>query len=369
MAITLEPGQSVVLVEQDKDATKPYRFQLGSFLSPGDPLVAATWTSDSPIQISNSTHDATDVVAFFACLGALPKTWYACTLTWTAQSGASDQIVVRIFIKEDAELAEVLGSALFPNKFTAVAQMRRDRLMVAAQNHFAGIKLESAYIWEKLRAAEAQVSRTLRVKFQPTIFFPLEPTQEQINALNGMPWEVDPGYDYDPAMYRADRWGFFQTHHLPIQSVESLRFAYPSTGGTVFDIPDEWLQLHKKYGHVQIVPISPTAAAMLNPSMLSIISSGKVIPNMIQITYTAGLKNAAEDYPELVDVVKKLAVLKAIEDGFLPQTGSISADGLSQSMSMDMGKYEDAIDAVLNGGAGTNGGLKAAIHGIRLAVM
>jgi hypothetical protein len=62
-------------------------------------------------------------------------------------------------------------------------------------------------------------------------------------------------------------------------------------------------------------------------------------------------------------------VLKVIDDGFLPQSGSISADGLSQSLSVDMDKYHDAIGRTLNGGKGSNGGLMTAIHGIRVGVV
>jgi len=125
--------------------------------------------------------------------------------------------------------------------------------------------------------------------------------------------------------------------------------------------------MNKKYGHVQVVPMSPAAAA-LSPFMLQLISSGRVIPNMIQLDYVAGLTDVINKYPDLVDAVKKTAVLRILEDSFLPQSGSISGDGLSQSMSMDMGKYEDSVDRILNGAEGTNGGLKAAIHGIRMAV-
>lgn len=367
MDILIAQGDSAVVLEKDKDARKHYLFQLSGVLSPGDGLQSVTWVATTGLVVDGTGIDGTSATAFFS--GGTPNSWFLATATWTSTLGATDQFVVRVFIKEDAELLSDLGSALFPNRYAAVAQLRRDRLAMAAQNYFAGVTLDDDYLWEKLRAAEASISRTLRVKFQATAFFPLQPTQEQIDALNGMPWEIDTGYDYDPLMYRGDRWGFMQTHHLPIVSVESVRFAYPSTSGTVFDIPREWLQLNPKYGHVQIVPVSPTAAAMLNPSMLSIISSGKVIPNMVQITYVAGLTDVAKKYPDLIDIVKKMAVLKLIEDGFLPQSGSISADGLSQTISTDMSKYEDMIDYALNGPAGSNGGLKAAIHGIRLAVL
>ena len=65
----------------------------------------------------------------------------------------------------------------------------------------------------------------------------------------------------------------------------------------------------------------------------------------------------------------KKAVLKILEDSFLPQSGSISADGLSQSLSVDMEKYHDMIDRTLNGGKGSNGGLMTAIHGVRIGVL
>lgn len=366
MSIPLDAGQSVVLIEQDKDANKPYRFQLGRKLSTGDALEAdgVRWTADAGITISDTTNDDTDAVVWFS--GGLPKTWYSAVGTWITKSGASDQFVVRIFIKEDAEVAGVMGSALFPNKFSMVAQMRRDRLLLLGQNHLGGVDLSNDYIWSKVQAAEAELAHSLRVRFSPTTFFPEQPTQAELDDLAGAPWDIDEGYDYDPALYTGDRWGFIQTDNAPIVSVDRVRMVYPA-GGMSFDIPNEWLQVSKKYGHIQIVPMSTSSAGM-SPFMLQTIGSGRVIPNMIRVKYVAGLVDAVNKFPELVDVVKKMAVLKILEDCFLPQSGSISADGLSQSVSVDMGKYEDSIDRTVNGGAGANGGLKAAIHGIRLAV-
>src|SRR3546814_15149872 len=86
------------------------------------------------------------------------------------------------------------------------------------------------------------------------------------------------------------------------------------------------------------------------------LGGGRTIPFMIQLTYVAGLANAARDYPDLLDVIKKKAVLKIVQDRYLPQSGSISADGLSQSVSVQMDQYQDVIDHALYGGKGTNGG-------------
>lgn len=366
MAIILAAGQTTVSIEQDKDARRPYGFQLASLLPPDDSLLTVTWSSPAEITIDNTANDTTDAIAWFS--GGVPLTWYSCVATWVTQSGTTDQFVVRIYIKEDAETAEVLGSALFPNKFAAVSQLRRDNLLLAAQNHMAGVELGGEYVWGKLLAAEAEVSRTLRVKLQPTAFFPLPPTQEQIDALNGMPWEEDPAYDYDPDMFQDEMWGFIPTRNSPIVSVSRLAYVFPAPNNISYEVPLEWLRMDKKYGQVRIVP-STVASVPVNAFLMQIMGGGRVIPHMMQLSYVAGLTNAARNYPDLVDAVKKLAVLKIIEDSYVPQSGSISADGLSQSNSIDTSKYQDSIDRILNGPKGSNGGLMAAIHGIRLGVM
>ena len=89
---------------------------------------------------------------------------------------------------------------------------------------------------------------------------------------------------------------------------------------------------------------------------------GGTVPHMIQVRYRAGLENAARDYPDLVDLVQKAAVLRMIEDAFLPQSGSISADGLSRSTSIDAAKYHEQVDARLDR-------LRDALSGVRCLVL
>lgn len=365
MAIEVKEGE-VLWIEQDKDARTSYKFNLAQLLPDGDTLSSVTWTPPAGITTEGSFDD-TETAAWIS--GGTASTWYACKVSWvSAPSGAMGQFVLRVFIMPDAEIESEMGSALFPNKFTAVSHLRRDGLMVAAANHFSGIDLSSDYLWSKLQAAESEVAHTLRVRLQPTAFFPTTPMQDEIDALNGMPWEEDPGYDYDPEMFLGDKWGFIKTNNAPLISVSKLTYAYPAPAQLSYDIPLEWLRIDKKYGDVRIVP-STAVSLVLSGFLLQVIGAGRMIPQMMRLTYVAGLANAARDYPELVDAVKKKAVLKIIEDGYLPQSGSISADGLSQSMSVDMGKYEDSVDRILNGGKGSNGGLMAAIHGIRLGVV
>ena len=85
---------------------------------------------------------------------------------------------------------------------------------------------------------------------------------------------------------------------------------------------------------------------------------GRNVPLMMQIRYVAGLQNASRDYPDLRDLVQKMAVLNLLADLFLPQSGSISADGLSQSLSMDLDKYRQSVAERIET-------VRQAIHGVR----
>lgn len=367
MSISLNPGQTEVFIEKDKDATKVFAFELADILPPGDTLVSLIWSAPPAITITEPDNNQNTAVAQFS--GGVPLNWYAVLATWVASSGATDQFVLRIYIKEDAETNTMMGSALFPNKFTAVSQLSRDALLLAAKTHFPDVaELSGEYIWNKLMAAEAEVGRTLRVKLTPTAFFSQPPSQAQIDALAGMPWDIDHAYDYDPEMFQGNRWGFLDVRNSPLISVSSLRYSFPSTDQLNFEVPLEWLRLDKKYGTLQVVP-STAASIAISGFLLQLLMAGRRIPQVLHLTYVAGLEHAARDYPDLIDVVKKTAVLKIIEDAFLPQSGSISGDGLSQSLSVDMGKYDETIDRILNGRKGSNGGLRAAIHGITMGVM
>lgn len=252
----------------------------------------------------------------------------------------------------------------------AVAEIRADRLTAAAAMMRKNITLTDDYIWDKLLAAEAEIGRELRVPLVPTKFFPLRPTQDQIDSLPpGMPWGVDPGYDYDAGFFRSERWGFIVARQKPIIEVQEVRFVYPDQHGGLFVLPPEWVRMDARYGHIRFVPATQTFAAPLSAFLMQALGGGRSIPFMIHLTYLAGLENVARDYPDLLDVIKRKAVLKLIEDRFMPQSGSISADGLSQSISVQMENYQQVIDHTLYGPKGTNGGLMAAIHGVRVGAM
>ncbi|WP_441280573.1 hypothetical protein [Tardiphaga sp. 862_B3_N1_1] len=264
-------------------------------------------------------------------------------------------------------LVEGTRTSLFVRDIV-VDEIRRDRLMAATAGILQGISVSDAYLWDKVRAAESEIAHTLRVPLVPTRYFPIQPTAAELAALDGMAWDIDVGYDYEPEMFERDKWGYIVTRQRPIISVEYMRFAYPTQDQGFFDVPVDWLRVDSRPGHIRIVPSSSAVLMGTAGFAMTTLINRRNIPAMVQLAYTAGLKNAIADYPELLDIIKKKAVLKIIGDAYLPQSGSISADGLSESMSVDMTKYSDFIDEAINGPKGSNGGLMTAIHGIRQMV-
>lgn len=355
--------------QQDKDAFLDYSFDWADWLSPGDTIASSTWATDAALTL-NSASVSGSITTIWVQGGAQNK-WYAITNTVVSTQGRRDQRTFRLFITDDTATATASdGSLLFKNRFNAVEEMRRDRLMMAAAGAMPSTDISDDYIWQKLRAAEAEIGRLLRVPLAPTQFFPKEPTPDQLAALPaGMPWAVDPGYDYSPDFFQGERWGLLRLRQKPVISVSSLVFAYPSTASPQFTFPLDWLRIDKKYGQIQIVPTSAAYLATMNTFVLQALSSGRQIPMALEFTYVAGLTDAVNEWPDLIDVIKKKAVLSIVEDTFLPASGSISADGLSQSTSYQMDQYHEMIDRKLYGPKGSNGGLMAAIHGVRAGVL
>lgn len=262
-------------------------------------------------------------------------------------------------------------STLFPDKPAAVADLRAGAFLMAAQNALPGVTVSDDYLYGKLLAAEKEVSRLLKVYLVPTVIIPDDAPQAEVDALEAgqVNYAQEGAYDYDPDFFHGDRWGFIVTQSRPIISVASIQFAYPQPNTVVFTVPTDWIRLNKKYGQIQLVPASSAFTAPLSAFLLQAMGGGRTIPFMVRVRYTAGLKNAATEWPDVVDVIKRKAMLKIVMDAFVPQSGSISADGLSQSMSLDFTKYGEAIDDTLFGPKGQNSGLMTAIHGIRVGGM
>lgn len=265
-------------------------------------------------------------------------------------------------------LAEPTRTSLFIRDIV-IEELRNDRLIAASAGALQDVTVSDDYLWSMIRAAESELAHTLRVPLVPTRVFPQPPTAEQIESLNGMAWMVESAPDYEAKMFSGDRWGYIVTRQKPIIDVQVMRFVYPTQANGWFDLPIDWLSIDRKYGHIRIVPTSSAVLTSMAGMVMTNLAGGRTIPSMVHIEYTAGLTDVETHWPELLDAIKKMAVLKVISDAYLPQSGSISADGLSESMSMDSAKYHEGIDRIINGSPGGNGGLMSRIHGIRSMVM
>ena len=80
---------------------------------------------------------------------------------------------------------------------------------------------------------------------------------------------------------------------------------------------------------------------------------------MMQVRYQSGID--INDYPDILDLIKQKAALSVLDDLFLPQSGSISADGLSESLSMDMNAHRDRIDQRISKLADTLKGVRCMV--------
>lgn len=370
MANNFVVGSAELWVNKDKDARRVYNFDLSKELPPGDTLTSATWEVKPTGGVTASGNSFVDQSASVILEGGAQKQWYTATCTWESTAGLRDQFTLKVFVPEDEDVGLTMGSALFPNKFTAIASLRNDRLFGAARGIMPlAFNPSDDFLWGKLLAAEADVARQLRVELQPTRFFSLDPTQDQIDALNGMPWKLDPAYDYEPAMFIGEKWGWVVMRNKPIINILSATINYPQQDKSILDLPLDWIRIDKKYGQLNFVPSSPVVSANFATTLLGGLIGANRLPFALHFNYVAGLSNAARDYPDLIDAVMKTAMLKVLQDAFLPQSGSINADGLSQSISRDMDKYHDMIDTIINGPKGSNGGLMTSIHGIRTGVI
>lgn len=352
-------------LQQDVSATLDYTEDWSDFLAlvPGDVITAHEWTASDPaIILSGKT--LVGAVSSILLSGGEVGEAYRISNQITTQSGRSSSrhFFLRVIEDAPADLG-VLSTALF-NRFTSVDEFRAQSLALLGTS----ISLDAVdddLLWQSLVSAEAQASHDLRVLFQPTTIIPSTAPQSEVDALvaAGTPFRTEAPYDYDPTNWTMDVWGHLVLRQRPVVRIDSVKFTYPHPGSDVITIPDQWLRIDKKYGHVQFVP---TGAMMgmgpLSTYLLQAMSAGRLIPQMIHVRYVAGLEDAARNYPQLVSLVSRMATLKILKSAFLPQSGSISADGLSQSNSVDTSKWQDEIDHDLEA-------MRQLFHGVRMTVV
>lgn len=373
MATIFTSSEVGLMAEARAGSKLDYGIDWSDFLemTDGDTIESAVWSVEED-GITLSDNDFTDSLASVWIEADLTaRDWFTITCEITTSEGRKDSRVALLFVKPPAI---VTSGGVFPNRIIAIAEIRRDRLMMAASGALPSVAVSDEYIWDKLMTAQANIARQLRVKLTATVMLPAGYTQAEVDALpEGTVWAEEPPYDYDPEFFMNERWGYIVTREAPVLSVDYIEFVYPAPTNSVYRIPNDWIRIDKAYGHIRLVPASQSFSMPLGAFLMQALGGGRTIPHMIRVRYTTGLGATAADvkakWPDLVDVIKRQAVFSIVKDAFQPSSGSISADGLSQSMSIDLSKYQDAINETLFGPKGSNGGLQTAIHGIRNMVV
>ncbi len=346
--------------EQYAGSELDYTLDWSTSLDDGDAIAESAWASDSGIVVDRKSHDDNSSTAWIS--GGIAGRWYTVTNTVTTTSGRRDSRSFRIQVKGTA-----LGAGLvsvFPDLAAAVTEMRRDRLMGAAQTWMPGVALSDEYLLQSLRAAEAEVSRRLRVFLTPRTIVSQGTPAEEIAALKAIGEVIveEPGYDFSSNLFSGNRWGRIDVRHRPIIEVRRISLVYPGTGAIRSDINLSWLTIDKQYGVIQMVPSGSAGMLPMSSLLLSALNGDSNIPFFVRIQYRAGLENVAQDWPDVLNLIKRMAVTNVLSDQFIPSSGSTSADGLSQSVSFQMTNYQGAIDKSIDS-------LSRAIHGIKLMVL
>jgi hypothetical protein len=241
--------------------------------------------------------------------------------------------------------------------------LRHDRLLRGAAEYVDVEALGDAYLLSMLRAAEREARRTLRCFLEPTEVLPEAAEQAEREAFEaaGVPVHIEPGYDLPGHFFGPQSWGHIVLFQRPIVAVHGVRMVYPSPYAVQWDVPMAWLRMDRKHGHLRFVPTT-SMVIPLQSYLMQLTTGGREIPQMIEVRYRAGLDDIRRSHPDALTAIQRLAALHVLRDQFLPSSGSISADGLSESLTLDMDKHQDAIDRTLNR-------IRDDIHGPRLAVM
>jgi len=251
---------------------------------------------------------------------------------------------------------------IFTDQVATLAELRGGKLALLPATYFNGTVLSDPYLWNQILAAEQEVSRRLSVPLDATQIFSVGgPTVEELVALGDSPYLVEPGYD-GGGFQGLWQWDTLQLNTRPLISVQEVKFVYPGLNETVYVVPPEWIYPNFKSAILQFTA-APTAGGLSGAIVaMNVFTAGRTVPQMIRVKYTAGLTPQHPAFQDVRNLVLRMAVLRILLDAFIPQSGSISVDGLSQSMSMDTGKYQEAIDADLQN-------LRERINGLMFGVL
>ncbi|CAB4137279.1 hypothetical protein UFOVP326_17 [uncultured Caudovirales phage] len=339
-----------------------YAVDLSAELPAGHTIATATWAV-APAGLTVASAGTEGQTARVRVTGGTHGTWYSVTGTVTSSGGEVCITVFRLHVWDPAQLGAGVVSC-FPNLAAAVSQLRRDRLVAVAAQYLPDLHLHDEYLLERLVSAEREATRQLGFFLTPREILPNghPPAERAALEAEGKVVEVEPGYDLTPGFWSGTAWGELYLRHRPVLAIHGVRLAHPLPSSSTYNIPQEWMRWDRDKGVLNLVPNVSAIGIPLNAFALSIVGGGRSVPLMIQVRYRAGLENAARDHPDILSAIKALAVLETIEDKFIPASGSVSADGLSRSMSWDPDKFREGVETKLKG-------IRRSVLGVMMAVV
>lgn len=235
---------------------------------------------------------------------------------------------------------------LFTDQGAALTRLRDGHLTGVLARYLDGHMPSPESLWASLLAAEAEVARKLQVSLEPLEVFAVTPPGDaELTALAGKPYVVDPGIDLPPGFFDIGGWGTVQLPRRPLIAVHEVKFVYPMWQTTLYTVPPAWILPDASAGQIQFLPTPSVLGMPISVIGAQVLSNaaGQTIPQVLRVRYTAGLQASDPCMPDVIDLILRLAALRLIK--FAPQSGSISADGLSQSSSSDTARFQESIDA------------------------
>jgi hypothetical protein len=148
---------------------------------------------------------------------------------------------------------------------------------------------------------------------------------------------VDERHEYYVNDYQ--HFAFLKLNNTPVAKVTQVSAQYPNDS-TVFDFPEEWINLNGTYGHVRLVPTAGTLDQVLlgqTGNFLPMLQMASTLPMLFRVFYVAGFENG-EVPDDILNAVAKKAAIQVLHligehiGGLGLSSASLALDGLSQSV-------------------------------------
>lgn len=326
--------------EQGESARIDYAVSWADWLQAGDSIASSVWKAQDGLQVEDGGIVGADAVVWVS--GGKPGEWYWLRNAVTSAGGRREVAECLVHVRPGA----AARSAVFGSRGAALVRMR-DSLKALGESILPDAQFSNDVLWAKILAAEVELAGLLQVPLEPTEIFPSKPTAAELLALDGRPYMVEVGYDMPPDFFASGMWGALQLRQRPVLAVTGLSFVYPSLSTSVFNVPLDWIRLDAKYGQIRLFPTGQVVTAPLSIFVLQAMGQGTNVPHMIRVRYRAGIDASLPEFADVRELVLHGAGLRILQDLHVPQSSSVSADGLSQSESLDVSKgYEDWLARV-----------------------